>query len=53
MIDNMGDWKSTWTGKSAKWIDECKPSTNQPIVTLFENDFSQAITDTALIGGTT
>ena len=40
IINKMGDWKDSWTGSSAKWIDECTPSENQPIVTVFENDYT-------------
>ena len=40
MINNMADWKDSWTGSGAKWIDDCTPSENQPIVTIFENDYT-------------
>ena len=53
MINNMGDWKDSWTGSNAKWIDKCEATNGAgQIVTIFENDYTQAVSDVAVLGGT-
>lgn len=52
MINNMGNWNETWTGANSKWIDDCVPTDNYPIVTIYEHTHTQAVTDVALLGGT-
>ena len=53
IINNMADYKDAWTGTDAKWIDECAAPFNQPIIKVFENDFTEGVTETAIFGGTT
>ena len=53
MVDNMADWDSSWTGKDAKWIDACTTPSSSPTITLKEITFTEAITSSAVLGGTT
>ena len=53
VIANIGDYKDSWTGKSAKWIDECTPPDTSPIIRVFDIDFTKGIGETAVLGGTT
>ena len=52
MTDNMADWDSSWTGKDAKWIDACTTPSSSPTITLKEITFTEAITSSAMLGGT-
>lgn len=53
IILNMGDYKTSWVGKDAKWIDECVPPDISPIITMFNVEVAKGLSETAVIGGTT
>ena len=53
VIANIRDYKDSWTGKSAKWIDECVAPDTSPIIRIFDIDFTKGVGETAVIGGTT
>ena len=53
IIDNMGDYKDSWTGKEANWIDKCEPPANTAVIKLFEDDLTKTVSETSLIGGKT
>ena len=53
MIGDMSDYRNAWTGKNAKWIDECTAPLSQDEIKIFENVYTQTISDTPVFGGTT
>ena len=52
MADNLADWDSSFTGKDAKWIDACTTPSSSPTITLKEITFTDAITESSMLGGT-
>lgn len=52
IIANMADYTDSWTGTDAKWIDECTFPYNTAIIKIFENTYTESISDNAIIGGT-
>ena len=52
MINDLCDMKTTWEDKTAKWIDECAPSSGTGLITLKRWTVTEVLTDDALIGGT-
>ena len=49
----MADYKDAWTGTDAKWIDECAAPAGSAVITLLEDDWSEGVSATSLLGGQT
>ena len=52
MTDNIGNWNTSFTGTDAKWIDACSTPSSSPTLTLKEVTLTDAITESATLGGT-
>ena len=53
LLDDLSDWTKTWDGEDAKWIDQCSASTGGGTVSLKSWTLTSAVTNQAVIGGTT
>lgn len=52
ILDDLSDWKGTWTGEDAKWIDECSLSIGVGAVQLKSWTLTDGVSEKAVIGGT-
>lgn len=51
MVQDITDWRTSWTGENAQYIDSCTPASNPQVVTLKDWQVTTAINDMWFWGG--
>jgi len=52
ILTDIADWKDSWTGPDAKWVDSCAFSSGGQEITIQDWQLSQATSSKNVIGGT-
>ena len=54
IIKDLTDWRDSWTGENAQWVDDCSfSSSNEQTITLKNWQVTTAISDMWFLGGNT